>query len=198
MFMVGGSNQPEQQDEWVAPQWFGPPDDELPVCVPFGLLVARSPNAVIALSHAFVYSTGVVIELVVQARGLPDRDAQRLFHEQHMPPTEDDPSPAYIRVGIELPDGSRASNIGGRHQWHDPEQPPDGTVLMQHGGGSGGSSGRGRILMRPGFWIWPLPPTGVVRFMCEWPLLQIPLTSVEIDGAELHSASDRSVKLWPA
>jgi hypothetical protein len=189
--------EPEPQRAWSSPAWFGPPADELPVCVPLALVIARSPNAVIALSHASAYSTGIGIELLVQARGLPEREAQRLFHEQHMPPTEDEPSAAYLRVGIELPDGSRASNLRGRRHRHDPEQPPDGPVLVQHGGG-GGTSGNGHVSMRPGFWIWPLPPPGVVRLACEWPLLDIPLTTAELDGAELRAASARVVKLWDA
>jgi hypothetical protein len=190
-----GDEVEQQQNEWVAPAWFGPPVDELPVCVPLTLVLARSETGVIALSHASVYSTGVAIELLVQARGLPEREAQRLFHEQHMPPTESDPSPAYLRLGIEFADGSRASNLQGRHQRHDPEQPPAGPVLIQHGAGSG-SSGPGRVSMRPGFWLWPLPPPGPVRLVCEWPLLDIPLTTVELDADELRSAASRALKLW--
>jgi hypothetical protein len=196
MFGAAKADETEQQArEWASPVWFGPPGEELPVCVPLALVVARSASAVIALSHASAYSTGIAIEFVVQSHGLPEREAQRLFHEQHMPPTEGDPAPAYLRLGIELADGSRASNLGGRHHPHDPEHPPDGPVLMPHGGG-GGSSGQGRVTMRPGFWMWPLPPPGVVRLICEWPLLDIPLTTVELDGADLRAASERAVKLW--
>ena len=196
MFGVARADETGQEPrEWVAPVWFGPPDDELPVCVPLALVLARSNRAVIALSHVTAYSTGIAIEFVVQSRGVPEREAQRLFHEQHMPPIEGDPAPAFLRVGVELADGSRASNIGGRHQSHDPERPPDGPILMQHGGG-GGSSGQGRVTMRPGFWMWPVPPPGVVRLLCEWPLLDIPLSSVELDGAALRAASERAVRLW--
>jgi hypothetical protein len=198
--MFGSAREDErdrQRAAVVAPSWFGPPDDELPVCVPANLVIARSGRALVALSHVFAYSTGIAVELVVQARGLPERDAQRLFHEQHMPPSDDDPSPAFLRVGVEFADGSRASNLAGRRHWHDPERAPDGPVLMHHGGG-GGSSGEGRVSMRPGFWIWPVPPNGAVRIACEWPLLGITLTTVEIDGAELVSASKRALKLWSA
>jgi hypothetical protein len=188
-----GRSQPER--EWVAPAWFGPPEDELPVCVPLALVLARSEKAVIALSHASAYSTGIGIELMVQVRGLPGREAQRLFHEQHLPPTEDDPSPAYLRLGVELADGSRASNLGGRRQSDDPEQPPEGQLLRPYGGG-GGSSRPGWVSMRPSFWLWPLPPPGAVRVVCEWPLLDIPLTTVELDGGELRSAASRALKLW--
>jgi hypothetical protein len=196
MFSAGRSDDAEETNEWVSPAWFGPPEDELPACVSLALVLARSENAVAALSHALVYSTGIGIELIVQARGLPERDAQRLFHEQHMPPTEDDPSPAYLRVGIEFSDGTRASNLGGRRGRFDPEQAPDGPVIWPHGGG-GGTSGQGRWAMRPGFWIWPLPPDGPIRLVVEWPMLGIPTTSAELDGGELRAAAERAVKLWP-
>jgi hypothetical protein len=194
MFQSVGPAGPDERKTWTSPAWFGPPENELPACVPLGVVVARAENAVIALSHASVYSTGLGIELMVQARGLPERDAQRLFHEQHMPPTETDPAPAFLRIGVELADGSRASNLSGRHHWHDPEQRPEGPVLMQHGGG-GGSSGQGGIVLRPAFWLWPLPPAGALRLACEWPLLGIPLTTVELDGAALRAAAGRVVEL---
>jgi hypothetical protein len=37
-----------------------------------------------------------------------------------------------------------------------------------------------------------------VRLACEWPLLDIPLSTAELDGAELRAASARVVKLWDA
>lgn len=194
VFRADRPDESEQPRDWAAPTWFGPPDEELPVCVPLALVLATSQTAVIALSHALAYSTGIAIEFVVQARALSERDAQRLFHEQHMPPADDDPSPAFLRFGIELADGSRASNLRGRPA-RDPERPPEGAVLVQHGGG-GGTSGQGRISMHPGFWLWPVPPPGVVRLVCEWPLLDIPLSSAEFDAAELRAASEHAVKLW--
>ena len=30
--------EPEPQREWTSPAWFGPRDDELPVCVPLALV----------------------------------------------------------------------------------------------------------------------------------------------------------------
>src|SRR4051794_32697824 len=116
LFGAARADTPEPQPrEWVSPVWFGPPEDELPACVPLALVIAQSETAVIALSHASAFSTGIGIEFIVHSRGLPEREAQRLFHEQHMPPDEGDPAPAYLRLGIELADGSRASNLRGRH-----------------------------------------------------------------------------------
>ena len=186
--------EPEPQHTWTSPPWFGPPDDELPACVGLSLVIGRSAHAVVALSHVQAHSTGLGLEFVAQAHGLDQRDAHRMFHEQHAPPGTE-PSEALLRIGLELPGGERVSNLGGRRPRHDTEKPPDGAVLMQHGGG-GGSGGSGTVSMRPGFWLWPLVGAGTLRVSCEWPIVGIPLSSVELDTAPLRAASARVQKLW--
>ena len=187
--------EPEERQTWVSPPWFGPPDSEVGVVVALNLVLARSDAAVVVLPFATAYSTGIGFELHAQARGLEPRDTQRLFHEQHLPPGTE-PSDALLRVGVQLPSGERVSNLGGRRPWHDVETPPPGSVLMQHGGG-GGTSGNDAVLMRPGFWLWPLPDTGTLRLSCEWPIVGIPLTTVELDTAPLLEASQNANYLWP-
>lgn len=51
--------------------------------------------------------------------------------------------------------------------------------------------------MNPGFWLWPLPKRGTIRVFCEWPLVEIPLSTAELDGAALASAAERAVPVWP-
>ena len=58
---------------------------------------------------------------------------------------------------------------------------------MQSGGGSGGD-GRWRQEMR----VWPLPPSGPVAFVCEWPAAGIALTRSEIDAQTILEAADRA------
>lgn len=187
---------PPEQGAFTAPAWFGPPDGELGAYVPLGLLIARSDQGVVAISHAVGYSTGIGFELVAQAHGLSQRDTQRVFHEQHLDPDPEAPAAAFLRVGLELADGSRLSNLGGRRRRHDLENPPPGPILVEHGGGGGMSSDR-RVSMRPGFWLWPVPAPGTIRLSCEWPLVNIPFSTVELDAEELRAASRRALKLWP-
>jgi hypothetical protein len=184
-----------ERNEFTAPGWFGPPDDELGAYVPLGLVIARSDRGVVAISHAIGYSTGIGFELVAQARGLPERDMQRLFHEQHLPPDPDEPSAGFLRVGLELSDDVRLSNLGGRRRRHDPKNPPPGPILVEHGGGGGMSDGR-HMSMRPGFWLWPVPAPGTIRLSCEWPLVDIPLSGVDLDAELLREACGRATKLW--
>jgi hypothetical protein len=50
--------------------------------------------------------------------------------------------------------------------------------------------------MRPGFWLWPLPPTGTLRLSCEWPALDIPFTTTEIDTHQIRDAAEHPITLW--
>ena len=195
LFQLPLDEEPPERPEWTSPPWFAPPQDELGVCVPFSAVVGRSDRAVVALSHALAYSTGISLQLVAHARGLRERDTHLIFREQHLSPGEDELPEAFLRIGIELPGGAKVSNLGGRRHYPDPEKQPPGPVLMQHGGG-GGTGGQGTVLMQPGFWLWPLPEPGVLRVSCEWPLVELPLSTVELDGDALVSAASTVEKLW--
>ena len=50
--------------------------------------------------------------------------------------------------------------------------------------------------MNPGYWLWPLPRTGPLRISCEWPFVDIALTTVEIDGDALLDAASHARHLW--
>jgi hypothetical protein len=181
------------------PPWFGPPEDELGAAVPLGLVIARSDKGVVALSHAIVYSSGLTLDVIAAARGLSNSQSNRLFHEQHVFEEGEEPPSGFLRIGLELPDGERVSNLGGRmgRRFMKPDEEPDGPVFMPVGGG-GGSGGQGRVRMNPAFWLWPRPEAGAMRVFCEWPVLEISLSTVEINTAELLAAAERIVSLWPS
>src|SRR5579884_2897856 len=101
MFSFGDGDDEAAPDEPKRPAWFGAPDDELGAVVPYGLVLARSDKAVVALSHAVVYSTGVHFDFVAVARGLARSEANRVFHEQHGF-DEDELPDALLRIGFEL------------------------------------------------------------------------------------------------
>lgn len=75
-----------------------------------------------------------------------------------------------------------------------PDAEPAGPLLLPHAGG-GGSSTHGKVTMKPDFWLWPLPP-GPLRISCEWPLVDIGMTTVEIDGNTLLDAASDARNLW--
>jgi hypothetical protein len=184
----------EELDEHRPPEWLAPPDQELGEPVPLSIVVGRSERAVVALREAVAYSTGTHLEFLAFARGLPRRQANELFHLQHPMPDED-PPPELLRIGVELADGARISNLGNPHHRNWNER-PGGPVLVPHGGG-GGSGVVGQVELRPAYWLWPLPPPGQLRVFVEWPALAVELTSVEIGAAPIIEAASRSQRLWP-
>ncbi len=180
------------QEEFVRPVWFGPPEDELGVCVPFAVVLGRSDNAIVALRNVTAYSSGITLDLVAAGRELREAEAQRLFHEQHVADPDEGLSEGFLRVGIEFPDGRRVSNLARRHHfsWQS-EQEPEGPVLMESGGG-GGSAGSGRVTMNNAYWLWPLPPLGTLHLFVEWPRLGIALSSADLDGDAIRNAASGS------
>ena len=202
MFRVDGDDDGDDDVERDPPRisWFGPPEDELGAVIPLGVIVGRSANGVVALRSAVLHSTGLTLDVFAAARGLSDAQTNRLFHEQHLFEEDEEPAPGFLRVGLELPGGARVSNLGGRVQrrrFMKPDEEPEGPIFFEHGGG-GGASGRGRVTLNPGYWLWPLPEPGAIRVSCEWPVVEIPLSTVEIDGKMLSAAAERVRPLWNA
>jgi hypothetical protein len=176
----------------------GPPEDELGVAVPLSLVVGRSDNGVVALRQATVYSEGVTLDFIGLARGLGRRESNRLIHAQHRF-DEEEPSENILRIGLELPDGRRVSNLGVRRDhgsWAGLEEQPT-LVFFEHGGG-GSTGGGGRVSTRPSYWLWPVPGSGQIQVFCEWPVVEIPLASASPDVAPLVEPRKRVVPLWPS
>ena len=99
----------------------------------------------------------------------------------------------FLRFGVEFADGRRATNIGGCFARRSAQaEPPEGPVLLEHGGSGGGTH------WDQTYWVWPLPPPGRVTFACEWPVQRVPLTRIDIDAAAIVDASKRAVTLWEA
>ena len=171
------------------PEWMSPPDDVLPVVVGVGRVIARSERAVVALTTLRPYPAGVLLGLAVWVRGdQEDEDwtgmPRGLFPGHKV--TEHT-----LRLGAEFADGRRASNLI-RPQCSDDEAPSD-PVLGFHGG-VGGAGPHGRVEIE--LWLWPLPPPGRLRVVCEWPAYGIAETSVELDAAELVEAAAQARRVW--
>lgn len=196
MFSTGGAGDDEGRGRPQMPPWFGPSEDELGAVVPLGLVLGRSEKGAVALSHATVHSTGLSLDVIATARGLSNSQSNRLFHEQHLFEEGEDLPAGFLRIGIELPGGERVSNLGERmgRPFMRPDEEPDGPVFVQRGGG-GGAAGQGRVRMNPGYWLWPRPESGALRIFCEWPVVEISLSTAEIDLAEVAAAAERVVAL---
>jgi hypothetical protein len=185
-------------DEVEPPEWWGPPERELGTYVNLGRIVGRSSKAVVALSYVTVYSSGVVFEFLAAARGLKQSEVGHIFNAHMMAVPVDEVVPeAFVRIGLELVDGTRFSNLDPRRRSFptDPAEAPSGYVFQDQGA-PGGMSGWGRIRYMPTFWLWPLPPPGPLRIWCEWPIVGVELTSTEVDATPFRAAAARVVDLW--
>jgi hypothetical protein len=50
--------------------------------------------------------------------------------------------------------------------------------------------------MNNAYWLWPLPPSGMLHLFVEWPRLRIALSSAELDGSAIRTAASHSQPLW--
>ncbi len=167
------------------PPWLGAPVGALPGVVAFEQVLAQTERVAVCVTRLAAYPTGFEFDLVTMvADDQADLDPM-LFHRYHHlhRATAEGIPPELLRLGVQFPDGSKATNTGGFH--HD-TQPPKGPVMQAGGGGGGGGS------WSQTQWIWPLPSPGAVVLVCEWPAMNIPLTRNEIDGQTILDAAARA------
>lgn len=196
MFVPPGGDEPENEpEEHLRPDWLGPAEDELGRAVDLSLVLGRGDRGVVAVPYAIAYSNGLELHVVARARGVTRSEAARFHHEQHMGVADpSDPMPGFLRLGLELPDGTRVSNLRNVLRSRAFESEPTGPVFFMHGG-SGGQTTRDSVETKPAYWLWPLPAPGVIRVSCEWPVAGIPFTTVELDTAPLLDAAARAIQL---
>ena len=181
MWSTAGFSGEQPDPEFV--RRMSPPENEIPVAIPLNSVLARTHDAAIALTGLQVYTTGVSFDLAVRVRSWPDEDRGGLSglvfdHGRRR---------SRLLLGVELADGRRASNVdGGRFG-----QDPSGVVFHPAGGGGG------QLSVDQSWWLSPVPPEGPVRFVCSCGPLNIPETSVELDGTAMARAADEVVTLWP-
>ena len=157
--------------------------------VPLDLVVARSDQAAVVVTHISAFPDGFAFTVESYLhRSVPRRRA-RIVH-----PHWDDDGEArrdeVLRFGLSWPDGGRATNIDswGR-RWPDATEPAHG--LEENGGG-----GSDRHYSWE-FWAWPLPGPGQLRFVVEWPAFGIPETAQAIDAQLLIDAAAKARPVWP-
>lgn len=195
----------DEVQEHRQPVWMNPPEDVLPGVVPVELVLGRSSSTVVALTGMRAFPTGLQMNLAVRVRA---RTARRdLNSEVFDGPYQHDRDSQWqagrLKWGFELPDGRRVTNVD---PW--PEQPqqehgrghhpddrlwqPDHPVL--HGGGGSG----GQRSVDRDYWLWPLPPAGRLRVVCQWPDQDIDRTVQDLDADTLLQAAGRARPAWPS
>jgi hypothetical protein len=180
------------------PIWLSPPENELPVPVPVTAVLARRPGVALCLRRIDVYRAGCMFALSTRASRQPDMTDEQWselmdnFHP-HRPfrRTAEDS----LRVGVELPDGSKA--IGGvmAHRYPFDGAEPQGPQLTVRGSGGGGSSENFDYRMNA--WLWPAPQAGSLRLVYDWTALGFDEGSITVETAPLISAQEDVRSIWP-
>jgi hypothetical protein len=172
-----------------------PPENELPAGVGLTLLLGRTDDAAVAITHIEAFSTGFRFTLAVRLRRPgPELVHGRLFMliTSHVHPGIEIPLADRLLLGLEYANGHRASTLQDMRM-RGPGAVADDRqlVLVQQGGGGGGAS------VDQSYWASPLPPDGPVTFVLAWPAFGMPESRTVLDSAAIRAAADHSQLLWP-
>lgn len=183
--------------------WEGPPWHIRPGLVALSVVLGRSESTVVHLGGVRVYPEGVVLRLVVQVRETGRDTRRRVFayldHAHGRGQLDLGYQPGGLRWGVGLSDGSRVTTLD-RSPWAG-ERPtdedsapwfPSHPVLEPVGRPTAWADTWSRDI-----WLWPLPPIGPTRLVCEWTDRGIAETAVEIDPSPLRQAASDVEPLWP-
>lgn len=172
-----------------------PPDNEFPAALGLTIVLGRSDDAAVGLTHLEAFSTGFRFMLAVRVRRARPELAfggLHLLTGRHGHPGMPIDMADRLLLGIEYPDGLRASTLHDTHAYG-PAAMGEGEriVLIEQGGGGGPQS------VDQTYWVAPLPPDGPVGVILAWPGFGIPECRTTLDGAEIRAAATRSQVLWP-
>jgi hypothetical protein len=158
------------------PRPWDPPQTQFPGIVPINtLLFERSDRAAMAITSMSAYPNGFGFEVTRLVRpGSPGWD-QEPFTAQ-----------GSFEVSLQLSDGRTVST--GKPPG---DTEPAGPFLRMNGGGGSSHYNQSR------WWAWPLPPSGSLEFICQWPAMGISETRVSIAAELILDAARHSVQIWP-
>jgi hypothetical protein len=144
------------------------------------LVFERTSQAAIAITGLSAYTNGFDISVTALIHpDAPGFDAEvpnrgMLFHQP-------------CQIGLRLADGREV--VSGRPR--DDAEPAE-PFLRPRGGGGTSHYRHSR------WWAWPLPPSGPLEFVCQWPTIKPGELRVSIDAQLILDAARQSVQLWPA
>ena len=140
--------------------------------------VATGAGIEISLVNVVAFSSGFAFDVEIQGDRTKALDVHGLEY------FEGGPVESVFRFGIEYEDGRRATNLdrvaGTRRRGI-------GLVAYAMASRPGGST--------VSVWSWPLPPGRQIAFACDWIVLGIAFSRIELDAAALRTAGTRSRRL---
>lgn len=94
--------------------------------------------------------------------------------------------------GFELSGGQRVANVD---PWEEPPYQDAGWTPTRPTLTGNGGRGDRRSADRD-YWLWPLPPAGPMKVLCQWLQQGIELTVHHIDADAFVEAARRSRPIW--
>lgn len=180
------------------PAWMGPPWHVAPAIVALDQEVGRSPDTVVVLELARVYTAGLALRLSVRVAETGRLARQRLWgyldraHGRGQLDERFDPTG--LRWGVRFADG-RTVTTQDESPWARgdvTDAQVAGPVLEGLGRPQVYADGWARE-----FWVWPTPPAPTFEVGVEWPARGITETVTAVDAAALDAASGRAQPVWP-
>jgi hypothetical protein len=163
------------------------PDGMLPAPVAERLLLARTSDVAVAVVGLLAFPVGFEFLLSVQLRrALPGTPGSSFLAALDGEPPADE----FFRLGIQFSTGEKVANTQLRAT-REGSADLAGPILKVRSGGGGMLSRDWR------YWVSPLPPPGLLAFVCEWPALGIRESRTALDAELLRSAAGQSIDLWP-
>jgi hypothetical protein len=160
----------------------GPAQDEVGVLAMSGFMLARSADVAIALSGITAFSDGLLLHVVVLFADEQRREALDWSLQEYSR------SPGRFRIGVELPDGTRATAGTGDAP---PVMPNDTEAVLTML-----ASSNGPLRWQGDYWLWPLPGDGSMVIGCRWPDRAIDETLVSVETSTLRTAAATSGPVW--
>jgi hypothetical protein len=139
------------------------------------MLFGQSDQGAMAITRMSAYTRGFgfVINRLVRP-GTPGWDQEPSMAQSS------------FEVSLRLADGRMVSTA----------KPPGGIEPagpFLRGNRGGGSTHYNQTRWR----AWPLPPSGSLEFICQWPAMGISETRVSIEAGLILDAARRGVQIWP-
>lgn len=159
--------------------WRGNSADTLGVPVPFSAVIAQNEEVAILVSGLVAFPSGFNMSVIALSRLNPPLSGfYSVAYGRHAG------IEGGLRFGIGFPDGSKVTDAD--------LFPRDGGPILRSTGG--GRSGRA---WHSGYWCEPLPPKGMLHFVCEFPRMGISETYLEMDSQLILDAATAAAPLWP-
>lgn len=177
---------PPELCRYVEPEWRRVPREFVPVGVPAGRLVFRSPDIAVVLGGLEVYPTGFTMSVTATRHPEAAPTCEPTLIDALHGRGTGDPG-ELLRLGVLLGDGRRASY---RESAEGGPGAPEASITARGGGGSSETASAE-------YFVWPVPESGDVTLMFLWPAAGMQETSVVLPGDDLRAAASSAVEIWP-